>query len=86
MSGLSDKETGSEFSGVEILPNRNCLRGFLVILFLGRREIPCCSYAFIEGVFAGVIGVPLKIESLISLSHSFSNSLWPMRRSNRSIE
>lgn len=78
MSGLPDKENGSEFRGVGILPDRSCLRAFMVSLVLGRREIPLCSYAFIEGVIAGVKGVSLQIKHMIRPSHPCSSDSWPI--------
>lgn len=53
MSGLPDKEIGSGFFGVDILPDRSCLGAFGVSSFLGRWEIPRCSCAFVDGAVAG---------------------------------
>lgn len=60
MSGLPDKETGSEFCGADILPERSCLGAIWLSSFLGRREIPWYFSAFVDGVFPGVIGATLQ--------------------------
>ena len=59
MSGLPDKETGDQLSRDEIVRGGSCVEVFMITLLLGRREIPWCSDAFIEGVVTGTTGASL---------------------------
>lgn len=71
--------------GVEVRLDWSCIGTYMAFYFLGRKEIPYCSYSFIEGVVAGVIGTFFQTNYMIRLSDSYSKCSWLNRRRKRRI-